>query len=172
MFFFLPLSLLNCSQKNMKLKYFIPLLPCWCDDVQWVVIFYPLAVMCCIHLFTWHTLRLPRLPRRWTSKFISPWGRKLYVQQKFLCELPKNHPPGGSRKKCNVINTENLCLQKYNFSYFFLGFQGKYHAYDMPCCVHFTGYNQQLKFLVHYSSFSSFLHALPKTKMWKKKAGK
>jgi hypothetical protein len=27
--------------------------------------------------------------------------------------------------------------------------KSEYHAYDMPCCVHFTGYNQQLKFLVH-----------------------
>lgn len=57
------------------------------------------------------------------------------------------------KKNCNVINTENLCFQKYNLSYsFFPDCQEKCHAYDMPCCVHFTGYSQQLNFHMHYSS--------------------
>jgi hypothetical protein len=57
-------------------------------------------------------------------------------------------------RNCNVINTENLCFRPKIFLIFPhlrptlcspVDCQEKYHAYDMPCCVHFTGYSRQPK---------------------------
>jgi hypothetical protein len=60
-------------------------------------------------------------------------------------------------KKLQCYKHRKFMFTKIQFFFYVLFFlescQEKYRAYDMPCCVHFTGYNQQLKFLVHYSSF-------------------
>lgn len=104
------------------------------------------------------------------SKFISPWGRKLYVQQKLLCELPKNlHQVEYVREKLQCYKHRKFMFSKIQ-SFLFLSFfptdlecQEKCHAYDMPCCVHFTGYSQQLNFHMHYSFPEYFFVVIART---------
>lgn len=122
--------------------------------------------MCCIHLFTWHTMvspsfnsHVPFVPRQ---NLLVHEGESCMCNKSCHESCQKNlyRVLERTKKLCNDINTENLCFQKYNFSYFFLGCQEEYHVYDMPCCVHFTGYNQQLRLLMHYS----FHHSKNKNK--------
>lgn len=85
-------------------------------------------------LFTWHTVRLSPPPHTaLPSKFISPGGRSCTCNKSCYhdCQKP---PPGW--KNCNVINTENLCLQKYNFSYFFLGCQKNFMPMICLLCTY------------------------------------
>lgn len=148
-FYFRP-SPKNCSsRKNPKLKYFhggekklFSAHP-WCDDVRWLVVclvffFASSSVMCCIHLFTWHTQWIPSTSS-WaaptTSKFISPCeGGNRRMCNKSCCENCQKNSPGDGKI---VINTENLC---FSLQFFLLGCQEEYHAYDMACCVHFAGF--------------------------------
>lgn len=75
-------------------------------------------------------------------------------------------------KNCIGINTENLCFQKYNFSYFFLTDKRASERERRMLCLWyallctFSGYKQQLKFLVHYSFPLTEGAAKNKTQNW------
>lgn len=123
------------------------------------------AVMCCIHLA--HTETFPS-PASRPNLLVHKGGSWMCNKSCYPMRTAKNFYR--LEKNCNVINTENLCLRKYNFSYFFHGCQESIMPMICLLCA-FSGYNLQLKFLMQHSS--DFLVSLPKqnlgrrTKNWK-----
>lgn len=88
------------------------------------------------------------------------------MQQKLLC---CQKPLPGRTEKLQCYKHRKFMFSKIqSFLFLFPDCQEKCHAYDMPCCVHFTGYSQQLNFHMHYSFpfFSSLLEQRKKRHGW------